>query len=32
LIAGYRSEGLDDNWSQNMRLVSVNFNAEYKLC
>lgn len=30
LIAGYRSEGLDDNWSQNMRLVSVNFNAEYK--
>jgi hypothetical protein len=30
VIARYRSEGLGDNWSQNMRIVPVNFNSEHK--
>jgi hypothetical protein len=30
VIARYKSEGLGDNWSQNMRIVPVNFNAEHK--
>ena len=31
VIARYRSEGLGDNrWSQDMRIVPVNFNSEHK--
>jgi hypothetical protein len=30
VIARYRSEKLGDNWSQNMRIVPVNFNVEHK--
>jgi hypothetical protein len=31
VIARYKTEGLgDNNWSQNMRIVPVNFNAEHK--
>jgi hypothetical protein len=30
VIARYRSEGLDDSWSANMRIVPVNFNSEHK--
>jgi hypothetical protein len=30
VIARYRSEGLGDNWSQNMKIVPVNFNKEHK--
>ncbi|MFL6325040.1 MAG: hypothetical protein ACJ72C_09790 [Nitrososphaeraceae archaeon] len=30
VIARYRSEKLGDNWSANMRIVPVNFNAEHK--
>jgi hypothetical protein len=30
VIARYRSEGLGDSWSQNMRIVPVNFNKEHK--
>jgi hypothetical protein len=30
VIARYRSEGLGDNWSQDMRIVPVNFNKEHK--
>jgi Terminase RNaseH-like domain len=30
VIARYRAEGLGDNWSQNMRIVPVNFNSEHK--
>jgi hypothetical protein len=30
VIARYRSGGLGDNWSENMRIVPVNFNSEHK--
>jgi hypothetical protein len=30
VIARYRSEGLGDNWSENMKIVPVNFNKEHK--
>jgi hypothetical protein len=30
VIARYRSEKLDDNWSRSMRIVPVNFNTEHK--
>src|SRR5919197_485112 len=30
VIARYRSEKLGDNWSQDMRIVPVNFNSEHK--
>jgi hypothetical protein len=30
VIARYRSEGLGDNWSQDMRIVPVNFNKDHK--
>ena len=30
VIARYKSEGLGDNWSENMRVVPVNFNSEHK--
>jgi hypothetical protein len=30
VIARYRSQGLGDNWSQDMRIVPVNFNKEHK--
>jgi hypothetical protein len=30
VIARYRTEGLGDNWSENMRIVPVNFNSEHK--
>ncbi|MFL6470670.1 MAG: hypothetical protein ACJ71H_07445 [Nitrososphaeraceae archaeon] len=30
MIARYRSEKLGDNWSQDMRIVPVNFNTEHK--
>jgi hypothetical protein len=30
VIARYRSEGLGDSWSENMRIVPVNFNKEHK--
>ena len=30
VIARYRSEGLGDNWSHDMRIVPVNFNKEHK--
>jgi hypothetical protein len=28
--ARYRSEGLGNSWSQNMKIVPVNFNKEHK--
>src|ERR671930_1869850 len=30
VIARYRSEKLSDNWSQDMKIVPVNFNSEHK--
>jgi hypothetical protein len=30
VITRYRSEKLGDNWSQNMKIVPVNFNSEHK--
>jgi hypothetical protein len=30
VIASHRSEKLGDNWSQNVRIVPVNFNREHK--
>jgi hypothetical protein len=30
VIARYRSEKLGDNWSQDMRIVPVNFNSDHK--
>jgi hypothetical protein len=30
VIARYKSEGLGDSWTQNMRIVPVNFNKEHK--
>src|ERR687888_2194179 len=30
VIARYRSEGLDDSWSKDMKIVPVNFNKEHK--
>jgi hypothetical protein len=30
VIARYRSEGLGDNWNENMKIVPVNFNKEHK--
>jgi hypothetical protein len=30
VIARYKSEGLGDNWSQDMKIVPVNFNKEHK--
>jgi hypothetical protein len=30
VIARYRSEGLGDRWSQDMKIVPVNFNKEHK--
>jgi hypothetical protein len=30
VIGRYRSEGLGDSWSQDMRIVPVNFNSEHK--
>ena len=30
VIARYKSEGLGDNWSENMKIVPVNFNKEHK--
>jgi hypothetical protein len=30
VIARYRSEGLGDSWSKDMRIVPVNFNTEHK--
>jgi Terminase RNaseH-like domain len=30
VIARYKSEGLGDNWVENMRIVPVNFNSEHK--
>ena len=30
VIAKYRSENMSGNWSQDMRIVPVNFNAEHK--
>jgi hypothetical protein len=30
VIARYRSEKLVDNWSQDMKIVPVNFNSEHK--
>jgi hypothetical protein len=30
VIARYKSEKLGDNWSQDMRIISVNFNSEHK--
>jgi Terminase RNaseH-like domain len=30
VIARYRSEKLENNWSQNMKIVPVNFNSEHK--
>jgi hypothetical protein len=32
VIARYKSEKLGDNWSQDMRIVAVNFNSEHKAC
>ena len=31
VIARYRSEKMSGNWSQDMRIVPVNFNAEHKV-
>ena len=30
MIARYKSEKLGDNWSQDMRIIPVNFNSEHK--
>jgi hypothetical protein len=30
VIARYRSEGLGDNWGENIKIVPVNFNKEHK--
>jgi hypothetical protein len=30
VIDRYRAEGLGDSWSENMRIVPVNFNSEHK--
>jgi hypothetical protein len=30
VIARYKAEGLGDSWTQNMRIVPVNFNKEHK--
>jgi hypothetical protein len=30
VIGRYRSEGLGHNWSQDMRIVPVNFNTDHK--
>ena len=30
VIARYRSEGLGDSWSKNMKIIPVNFNKEHK--
>jgi hypothetical protein len=30
VIARYRSEGLGDSWSKDMKIVLVNFNSEHK--
>ena len=30
VIARYKAEKLGDNWSQDMRIVPVNFNSEHK--
>jgi hypothetical protein len=30
IIARYRSEGLGDSWSKDMKVVPVNFNKEHK--
>ena len=30
VIARYRSEGLGNSWSENMRIIPVNFNSEHK--
>ena len=30
VIVRYRSEGLGDNWSENMKIIPVNFNKEHK--
>jgi hypothetical protein len=30
VIARYKTEGLGDNWSQNMRIIPVNFKSEHK--
>jgi hypothetical protein len=30
VIARYRSEGLGDSWSENMKIVPVNFSKEHK--
>jgi hypothetical protein len=30
VIARFKSEGLGDNWSENMRIVPINFNKEHK--
>jgi Terminase RNaseH-like domain len=30
VIARYKAEGLGNNWSENMRIVPVNFNKEHK--
>jgi hypothetical protein len=30
VIRRYRSEELGDNWSENMKIVPVNFNSEHK--
>jgi hypothetical protein len=30
VIARYKSEGLGDSWSQNMKIIPVNFNKEHK--
>jgi hypothetical protein len=30
VIARYRSEGLGDSWSQNMKIVLVNFKSQHK--
>jgi hypothetical protein len=30
VIARYKAEGLGDSWTQNMRIIPVNFNTEHK--
>jgi hypothetical protein len=30
VIARYRADGLGDSWSENMKIVPVNFNKEHK--
>ena len=30
MIARYKSENLGNNWSQDMKIVPVNFNTEHK--